>query len=276
MKKTWRQRLRVAEQKLGVFLALGRRLPGVGLLVLCGLTADEPTFDPNELVRFPPVPPERALETFEVKPGFQLELVAAEPLVRDPVALSFDADGRLYVVEMIGYSERRNELLGQVRLLVDTDEDGRFDRATVFARGLPWPTAVCCYGGGVFVGATPDVFYFEDTDGDGVADVKELVLTGFADDYAPYEPTRLNMQGMLNNLTWGLDNRIHGATSFDGGHVRCLKAPEPKVLNLRGRDFSFDPRTWDLRAESGGGQHGMSFDDTGRKFVCRTVTACRC
>jgi putative membrane-bound dehydrogenase-like protein len=264
------------------------------------LCAAEPQVDAAQLPRVPATPPERALSTFKVKPGFRVELVAAEPLVVDPIALSFDEDGRCYVVEMRDYSERRPERLGRIRLLEDTDGDGRFDKSTVFAQDLPWPTAVICWDGGVFVGATPDVIYFKDTNGDGVADIRERVFTGFAADYAPFATNKLNVQALMNSFNWSLDNRIHGATSFSGGKVRLVDSPfvrewirraasgssssggegeqkearNPKpetqneVLDLRGRDFSFNPRTLEMRAESGGGQHGLSFDNRGRKFVC--------
>ena len=78
-------------------------------------------------------------ETFEVKPGFDLQLAAAEPLVADPIAMSFDAHGRLYVVEMIGYSERREANAGRIRRLEDTDGDGRFEKSVVFADDSPGP-----------------------------------------------------------------------------------------------------------------------------------------
>src|SRR5688572_22370488 len=104
-----------------------------------------PEVDASQLPRVPATPPEKALNTFKVKPGFRLELVAAEPLVIDPIALSFDEDGRCYVVEMRDYSERRPERLGRIRRLEDTDGDGRFDKSLVFAADLPWPTAVICW-----------------------------------------------------------------------------------------------------------------------------------
>ncbi|MBM3836720.1 MAG: c-type cytochrome [Verrucomicrobia bacterium] len=240
-------------------------LAGFAMLLAAvhGALAAEPSVDSKDLPRIPPTEPARALGTFQVKPGFKMELVAAEPLVVDPIAMSFDENGRLFVVEMIDYSERRDEHLGRVRLLEDTDGDGRFDQSTVYAKDLPWPTAVICYDGGVFVGASPDVLFLKDTNGDGVADTREVIFTGFA---AGVE--RLNVQALLNSFTWGLDNRIHGATSGNGGRVASPKNPQMQLVELRGRDFSFDPRTLDLRAESGGGQHGLSFDDAGRKFVC--------
>lgn len=230
--------------------------------------ADEPIADAWQLPRLKPTEIEHVMDTFEVRDGFELELAAAEPLVMDPVAMDFDAFGRAYVVEMIGYSERRPERLGRVRFLVDEDQDGAFEHSHVFAHDLPWPTAVVCYDGGVFVGATPDIFYLKDTDGDGVADVRRRVFTGFAADSAPYRVDQLNMQAMMNSFHWGSDNRIHGATGMVGGRVYSPLVPGQQPINLRGRDFSFDPRLLDIRPESGGAQNGMSFDANGEKFVC--------
>ncbi|HEV3136456.1 MAG TPA: PVC-type heme-binding CxxCH protein, partial [Pirellulales bacterium] len=212
-----------------------------------------------ELPRIPPHEPADALSTFQVLHGFRLEQAAAEPLVNSPVAADFDENGRLYVVEMRDYSEQDKERLGQVRLLEDTDGDGHFDRGTIFVEKLSWPTAVACFDGGVFVGAAPDVLYLKDTNGDGKADVQKVVFTGFG---------RGNVQGLVNSFRWGLDNRIHGATSSAGGLITRPDVPDAKGLSLNGRDFSFDPRTLEMRAESGGAQHGMTFDDWGRKFVC--------
>lgn len=212
-----------------------------------------------ELPRIAPHEPADALATFTVHEGFRVEQVAAEPLVASPVAIAYDENGRLYIAEMRDYSEQDKERLGRVRLLVDENGDGRFDRATVFAEGLSWPTAIACWDGGVFVGAAPEIFYLKDTNGDGVSDTQRVVFTGFG---------RNNVQGLFNSFQWTLDNRIHCATSTNGGLVRRPDAPDVKPLSLGGRDFSFDPRTLELRAESGGAQHGMTFDDWGRKLVC--------
>ena len=218
----------------------------------------EPDFS-AELQRVPPLSPEEAVRSFEVQSPFRVDLVAAEPLVNDPVAVDFDERLRMYVVEMRDYSEDKEGRLGQVRLLEDKDGDGRYDASTVFADKLSWPTAVACWDGGVFVGAAPDIWYCRDHDGDGRADERRVVFTGFR---------RHNVQGLLNSFHWGLDNRIHGSASSCGGLIVRPDQPSADGVDVNGRDFAFDPRTLALEATSGGAQHGMSFDDWGHRFVC--------
>lgn len=212
----------------------------------------------SKLPRIAPTEPADALKTFTVAPGFKIEQVAAEPLVNSPVAMEWDENGRLFVCEMRGYSEDRDKSLSRVSMLEDLDGDGRYDKSTVFADKLLWPTAVFCYDGGLFVGDAPDVFYFKDTDGDGKADVKKHVFTGFGTS---------NVQGLLNCFRWGLDNKIHLATSSLGGEIRKASEPNAKPVNVRGRDIALNPNTYDFELTSGAAQHGMSFDDWGRKFV---------
>jgi putative membrane-bound dehydrogenase-like protein len=231
------------------------------LVATASLGAAELVIKPGDLPRVPPTAPENAAATCVLRPGFRLELMAAEPLVVDPVAMAFDEDGRLYVVEMRDYSERRAEKLGRVKLLEDTDGDGRYDKASIFAENLPWPTSVTCWDGGVFVAASPEIIYFKDTDGDRVADVHAMIFTGFGN-----LSEKLNVQALLNSLQWGPDQRIHGALGGNAGRVRNFARYNDPLLELRGRDFSFDPRQLDLRPEIGGGQWGITFDNLGRKF----------
>lgn len=218
----------------------------------------------GELVRFPPVPPDRASETFQIRKGFRMELVASEPQVVSPVTLAFDEDGRAFVAEMIDYSERRDETphAGRIRMLEDLDGDGRFDRSTVFADNLPWPTALICSRGGLYVGASPDIVWLKDTNGDGKADERRVVVTGFGSGVA-----RLNVQALLNSFNWGLDHRLYGATGPNGGNRVAQAGAEGPGLDLRGLDFSLDPSTETIRPETGGGQYGLSFDSVGNRFV---------
>jgi putative membrane-bound dehydrogenase-like protein len=228
---------------------------------------DRPRSLASELPRIPATEPKRAVATFSLQHGFQLELVASEPLVADPVDACFDAHGRLYVAQMHGYpfSQEPTRLnpkgggktdAGVVKRLEDTDGDGTFDRSVTFAQGIRWPTSVCCYNGGIFVLAPPTLHYFKDTNNDGRADLHQVVFTGFGRD---------NVQSVANNLKWGLDNRITLAAGRNPGQLTHNNKP---VLTLGGKDFSFDPRTLDVQALTGGVQFGNSFDAWGNRFVC--------
>jgi putative membrane-bound dehydrogenase-like protein len=229
--------------------------------------------DPKEVPDIPPVEPDKVLETFRIKRGFRIELVAHEPMVVDPIQMAFDENGRLYIVEMRWYqSETRTDLMfderiGRIRLLEDVNGDGRFDKSSIFADKLRYPSAIIPYDGGVYVGLEPDLIYMKDRNGDGVADDKQVVFTGFGN-----QRDRLDSQTFMNSLTWGLDNRIHGGKGH-GGTITPLAARDREPLDLRNRDFSFDPRTHTMRPESGGGKQGLTFDDYGRKFVCTANSA---
>src|SRR5262245_5701901 len=213
----------------------------------------------GELPRIPPTEPAEALKMFNVARGFRVEQVAAEPLVADPVAVAFDENARLYAVEMRGYSENRDEHVSRVRLLVDSDGDGKFDKSTIFVDGLGWPTAVFCWAGGVIVADVPDILYLKDTDGDGKADERGVLYTGLGFS---------NVQGLINSFQWGLDNRIYAAVSSSGAELRRGEGDQARPLAIRGRDIAIDPRTWEVTPVSGGAQHGLSFDDWGHRFVC--------
>lgn len=221
----------------------------------------------KELPRIPPREPDEAMKTFRMEHGFSLELVAGEPNVSDPVDACFDENGRMYVAEMHGYpysDEPRDQCpagrgrkdAGIVRLLDDADGDGVYERSVAFATGISWPTSVCCYDGGVFAVAPPNLYYFKDTDGDGVADIREVVYSGFG---------RGNVQGLANNLKWGLDNRIWGAGGRGGGE---LTHRGEVLFQLGNQDFRFNPKTEEIEPVSGGLQFGHSFDDWGNRFVC--------
>lgn len=219
----------------------------------------------------PPTPPGEAAKTFRVLDGFRMELVAAEPLVASPVAMAYDENGRAFVCEMRDYpytdkarhvpgqENPTDAAIGRIRLLEDLDGDGVFEKSTVFADGLSWPTGVACWQGGIFVAATPDIWYLKDTDGDGKADVRRKVFTGFK---------KLNVQALINNLVWGLDNRIYGAGGTNGGQIRPADEPAAKPLVMSRHDFRFDPVSAKFELVSGGARFGGTFDDWGSRFLC--------
>ncbi|KAA0213284.1 MAG: dehydrogenase [Cyanobacteria bacterium CYA] len=196
---------------------------------------------PGQWDQSPVRSPAQALAGFDVAPGFEVSLFASEPMIEDPVAMAFDEDGRLWVVEMQSYMpniEGDGELSPTSRVVVleDTDGDGRADRDTVFLDGLVLPRAILPCHGGALVIEPPNLLFCRDTDADGRADEKKVILTGF--------DGHENPEHAGNALRWGLDNWIHLSQfeidiRFDG--QKAITRPVPRV-----------------------GQWGMTFDDSGR------------
>jgi len=202
--------------------------------------------------------PQESLSTLRVPPGFKVEITACEPLVQDPIALDWGADGKLWVVEMGDYPlgvDGKGKPGGIVRFLEDTNGDGVYDKATTFLDGLPFPTGVLAWRSGVLVAAAPDIFYAEDRDGDGKADHREILFTGFGQG---------NQQHRLNGFDLGLDGWVYGANGDSGGTIRSVKTG--KIVNIQGRDFRFRPDTGEFEAESGQTQYGRHRDDWGNWF----------
>ncbi|MEM7014694.1 MAG: PVC-type heme-binding CxxCH protein, partial [Verrucomicrobiota bacterium] len=125
--------------------------------------------------------PASELENFELLPGYEANLFAAEPMLANPVHMHWDTRGRLWVACSWAYPQLKpgEEANDKIIILEDTDDDGVADKSTVFADGLYVPTGLELANGGCYVGQSPDVFFFKDTDGDDVADGKQLALTGF-------------------------------------------------------------------------------------------------
>ena len=205
--------------------------------------------------------PAAALQAFETEPGFEVELVAAEPLTIDPVAIAFDEQGRLFVAENRDYPTGApdGQPLGVVALLEDRDGDGRVDHRTEFASGIKFPNGVMPWRGGVIVTASPDVWWFADQDGDGRAEVKELLLTGF--------DTGSTSQLRANDPTLGPDSWVYIAGGLRGGKVNSPKQPGV-VLDLARGDLRFNPDTGEMKLTEGKSQFGLAFDDAGNRFAC--------
>ncbi|HMF12456.1 MAG TPA: PVC-type heme-binding CxxCH protein, partial [Gemmataceae bacterium] len=202
--------------------------------------------------------PEASLKSIQVKPGFAVELVASEPLVQSPIAFAWGPDGKLWVVEMGDYplgADGKGKPGGRIKFLESTKGDGKYDKATVFLDNLSFPTGVLPWRKGVLVTCAPEIFYAEDTDGDGKADVKEVLYTGFVEG---------NPQHRVNSLVWGLDNWIYVANGDSGGRIKSVKTG--KTLDIRGRDLRIRPDTGDLDAVTGGSQYGRCRDDWGNWF----------
>ena len=213
-----------------------------------------------------------ALAEFQLHPDFRIEVAAAEPQVVDPVALRFDENGRMWVVEMGDYPNgpaKGGRPLSRIRWLEDTDGDGRYETSRVFADGLLFATGIQPWDRGVLVTAAGELLYLLDTDGDGVADRRETWYAGFKQE---------NPQLRANHPTFAIDNRIYVANGLRGGVVaakRAVWAESSRPVTISGRDFRFDPRTGACEAVNGNGQFGLTFDDLGRRFVCSNRNPCR-
>ena len=205
-------------------------------------------------------------DTYELHPALELSLFAREPMVIDPVALTFDEFGRAYVVEMRDYPygfgpERRPG--GTIRVLEDLDGDGRADRSVVFAEHLSFPTSVVAWNEGVLVMAPPEVLFLQDLDGDGRSDRREVMVRGIA-----LGVTDSN----ANGLRWALDNWVHAVNGGNGGNVSLPRSGGKPPIALGDRDFRFRPEDGRLeRTYHTGGGFGLVFDDWGRSFTPHNV-----
>ncbi len=209
-----------------------------------------------------PLTPAEAQKLFHVAPGLRVELVAAEPDIESPVAMAFDEDGKLWVVEMPDYPNGPppgKPAEGRVCVLEDRDGSGRYRHHTVFADHLLFANGVMPWRGGAVVTAAPNILFLKDTDGDGKADRRDVLYEGF---------TAQNPQLRVNHPILGPDNWIYVANGLRGGQVRRAGKPAMKPINLSGMDFRFDLIHDRAEAISGMGQYGNAFDDWGRRFVC--------
>ncbi|MEJ7767331.1 MAG: PVC-type heme-binding CxxCH protein, partial [Chitinophagaceae bacterium] len=217
--------------------------------------------------------PEEGLATFKVPEGFKIELVAAEPLITSPVDMMIDENGLMYVVVMPGYPLDKSRS-GKIVLLNDTDADGKMDKQTVFAEGLMLPDGIMRWKKGIIVTDAPDIFYLADTTGDGKADIKEVMLTGFA---------LTNPQHNLNDPQYALDNWIYvahqgsvktqeyakefgdeGTEIYIPGNANSTRLPK----NASGRCIRFRPDKSQLELTSSDSQFGQTFDQWGHWFGC--------
>ncbi len=216
-------------------------LLSAGLLGLLGFTARF-----GSLLDNGPTPvhtPAEELATFRLEPGLTMQLVAAEPMVQDPVVFSFDADGRLWVVEMRGYmrtidGDGEKEPIGRVSVLEDRNNDGVMDRSTVYLDSLIMPRALALVPGGALVAENEALWLTQDTNGDLKADTKTLVDPAYAGSALP--------EHAGNGLWRGMDNWYYNAKS-------------------RFR-YRLVGNTWQRDSTEFRGQWGISHDDQGRLY----------
>jgi len=240
------------------------------ILVLCFSACNDKT-EKNKTPSTGGLSSGQALSTFKLPEGFKIELVAAEPMISDPVAMDVDENGNMYVVELHGYP-LDTAGLGKIKLLTDSDGDGVPDKATLFADHLRMPTGIMRWKKGVIVVDVPEIIYLEDSDNNGKADIRKTIITGIA---------LTNPQHIANTPIFGLDNWIYVAHmgtvtprvsmefSDSGNIVRYLDNPSAKALprNADGRNIRFKPDSHEIEMLSGHSQYGHTFDNWGH-HIC--------
>ncbi len=232
----------------------------IGILLLVGLHATVSGASADDVAS--PLEPNDAIACFQVDAGLEVELVACEPDVVDPIAIRFDEDGRLWVVEMRDYPHGPSDgqrPLSKIRVLTDQDGDGRYETSRTFADGLLFATGMQPWRGGVIVTLAGEVIYLKDTDGDDRADLRETWYQGFVAE---------NPQLRANHPRFGLDHHVYIANGLRGGKIVDPRLEKSEAVEISGRDFRFDPRDGTCEAVSGNGQFGLTFDDFGNRFVC--------
>src|SRR2546426_295736 len=235
-------------------ISLSTVLTGLSLLAQQGDEGGEPQTPRVSKELIPPaptLPPDQALKSFKLQPGFRIELVAAEPLVHDPVQIAFDPNGRLWVLEMRGYmpnieGKGEFEKVGSVAVLEDTDGDGKMDKRTAFLDGLVMPRALALVRSGALVAEPPNLWFCRDTNDDLKCDGKTLVASDYATEDDPKLGARASPEHASNGLLRALDNWIYSAN-----HTTRFR-------NTEG--------AWQREPTIFRGQWGISQDDFGRLF----------
>src|SRR3989442_4223013 len=168
----------------------------------------------------PALSPQDALKSFHLSEDFHIELFGAEPQVVDPVEMAFDENGRIYVAEMRDYPDDPppgKPARSRIRLLEDTDGDGKIDRSVIFADQVLEVSGLMPWKGGLIVTSAPDILFMKDTDGDGKADIRQLLYTGFG---------KFNPEGRITNLRLSVDNWIYAANMGHEGRITSPEHPE--------------------------------------------------
>jgi putative membrane-bound dehydrogenase-like protein len=241
------------------------RLRRFACLILCcvfqlaaSLQAAGQDVVPHRQDRLPnrPYSPAEAIESMTVPAGFSVELVASEPDLVNPIAMCFDDRGRIWVTESLEYP-RKEAGIGRdrVKILEDTDSDGKADRITVFAGGLNIPTGVAVGFGGVWVLNAPDLLFLREKDGRELS--REVVLTGFG---------RADAHELPSTLTWGPDGWLYGLNGVFN----------PSLVRSHGKEFRFTcamwrvhPRTHEFQVycEGTSNPYGIAWDTEGSTLV---------
>ncbi|XZE51749.1 PVC-type heme-binding CxxCH protein [Planctomycetaceae bacterium SH139] len=261
---TWRARSSCLEENAEPKLR-GKLLEMLNQLHQQPAPAQQAPAQPQQVQRQQAFPPQLAVGLFNSIPGVDVQLVASEPQVVDPVSVAFDAAGRMWVVEMRDYPTGPSSAAdfgGRIKVLQDLDGDHHYETATTFADCLEFPTGVMPFRNGVVVTHAGRVTWMADADGDLKCDIQRDLFSGFAEE---------NEQLRANHPTWTLENTIHVASGLRGGQITSVDGRWPATsqpVALAARDFEFQPDGGRYQAVAGNSQFGFFQDSLGNRFVC--------
>jgi putative membrane-bound dehydrogenase-like protein len=239
-----------------------------------------------------PLSPAESAMLFQLPAGYQIRLLASEPLITEPSGICWDDKGRCFVCELHGYNvegqydidelnksgqldlevrriqasaeakkKAEAETYGTVKLLRDTDGDGVMDKAIVWADRLPPCYGIAAANGGIIVACAPHIVFLKDSDGDDHADVNEKLFTGFGTG---------NLERGINAPTWGPDGWLYFGRGWAGGEISGLHLQKP--VTLPATDFRIRADGSAIEPVSGSTKTmGMAFTDSGERFTCTTT-----
>ncbi|MDR7128624.1 putative membrane-bound dehydrogenase-like protein [Algoriphagus sp. 4150] len=264
--RTWKNAGFLALVKNGIFWAMGDEVKAnvVALNIPDVSIYEETISDFTQRYEVPkiqdPLDPEESKKLIQKPVDFSIELFASEPDIQNPIAMAWDERGRLWIVESVDYPNTFKETDGQandrIKICEDTNGDGKADKFTVFADGLNIPTSMVFANGGVIVSMAPDFVFMKDTDGDDVADVKEVIMTGWGKNDTHAGPS---------NLQYGFDNKIWGVTGYSGfnGTINGEQMSFPQGI------YRLDPdgKNFEYLAGSSNNTWGLGFSEDNNVFM---------
>jgi putative membrane-bound dehydrogenase-like protein len=206
--------------------------------------------------------PEESMKRIQLDGPYEVQLVAAEPLILDPVEATWDEKGRMYVADMrdypLGPPNPGDPWLSRIQLLTDENGDGRMDKAVTFADNMDNVQGLLPYDGGLIATTRSQILFLKDTDGDNKADLMKPLIRGF-------NPKHSQLQ--VSAPRWGPDGCVHFNNGLDAREIYPADAPT-KVVGIPGSNFKWNPKTGEITPTGGKGQYGGAFDDYGHHFYC--------
>jgi putative membrane-bound dehydrogenase-like protein len=250
----------------GIFWAMGDQVQSqVAALDIPDVSIyEEPIADFTKRYEVPRIQealdPEESKKLIQTPVDFDIQLFASEPEIINPIAMAWDEKGRLWIVESVDYPntfvETDGEANDRIKICEDTDGDGRADKFTVFADSLNIPTSMVFANGGIIVSMAPDFIFMKDTDGDDVADVKEIIMTGWGKNDTHAGPS---------NLLYGFDNKIWGVTGYSGfkGSINGEPMSFPQGV------YHFDPdgKNFEYLASTSNNTWGLGISEDNHVFI---------